>query len=834
MRHLFWSTSVVACVAASLSTQAAAQADDSDNSSSTIIVTGTRAQGVAASDSAAPIQIVGADAFERVGQPDLTQGLQQNLPSITAQSLGGDSGNFTLSAALRGLNPNHTLVLINGKRRHPSANFQVSPGSGAYQGAAAADLNLIPVDAIARVEVLQDGAAAQYGTDAIAGVINIILKDSATSRSVSLTGGQYFKGDGETGNAQVNLGLPLGNDGYLNLTGEARIHERSQVGGIDYRAQNPDGSVRDDLSDLDAIGVATNENYPYVNIAQGDAMYRLYNFAYNAGYDLGGDTELYSFGTYSHRYAGAFQNYRLPSAVTTDVGGETVALYPTGFSPRQVFREDDFAFTLGLRGEASGWRWDLSSTYGYDTQTLWLDHSANASLYADTETTPTEFYNGGFVSTQWTNNLDISREFEVGLATPLNVAFGAEHRRETFKIKQGDANSTYKEGGQGYPGFQKTDAGDHSRSNVAGYVDLSVDLFEGFQVDLAGRFEHYTDFGDTTIGKLTARYDLSDAIAVRGTVSTGFRAPTLQQEFYSSTTLTPTYAIVLVPANSAGAATAGFSALSPEESVNLSLGLVLNPAPGLQMTIDAYQTDIDDRILSSGFLLGKLGPNVVSQGVLDAIADRGNTLDGTQGYVAMQIFTNAADTRTRGIDATVSYDFDLDDQSRINAYIGFNVNDTEVLRQADLPAAVTSEAFGQVALLGPSAMTILEDATPKWRLLPSLTYRRGAFSMTLRESIYGKVSRILSLNGTGVGGTRQTMGTTAVTDIDIEYEFADGMTFGIGANNLFDKRPDTAPTINDGGVLRPADGTYVYNMPMLASPFGINGGYYYAKLRVNF
>ncbi|HWU04237.1 MAG TPA: TonB-dependent receptor [Novosphingobium sp.] len=811
------------------------RAEEAQPAAADIIVTGTRVKGVHAADSTAPVQIVGASTFEKVGQADLTQGLQQNLPSFTAQSLGGDTGNFTLSAALRGLSPNHTLVLVNGKRRHPTANLQASPGSGLYQGAASVDLNLIPVSAIDHVEVLQDGAAAQYGTDAIAGVINIILKKGTQGGSFTSTIGQYYKGDGKSGDVQLNYGFKLGANGYFNVTGEARLHDYSQVGGMDYRAVNPDGTVKSGLSALNAAGVAGASGFPYVNKAIGDALYRVYNVMFNAGYDLGGGTQLYSFGSYSHRYGSAYQNYRLPSAVTKTVDGQTTALYPNGFSPREAFYEDDFSITGGLRGDLAGWSWDVSSTYGRNMASIWTRDSANASLYADTGSTPTNFYDGRFSASQWTTNLDLSRKVEIGLAGPLNIAGGAEYRRDTYAIGQGDAASIYKEGGQGFPGFQPSDAATHARSNVAGYIDLAAEIVKGLRTDLAGRIEHYSDFGTTAVWKANARYDFSPAFALRGTVSTGYRAPTLAEQYYSATTLTPNYAIVQLPVNSAAAAAAGFSQLKPEKSRNLSFGAIIHPAPNLVITIDAYQTIIRNRILATGYLLGQVGSTVVSQGVLDAISQHGNVLGPNLGYVAMMLFTNAADTRTRGLDATVTYDSALGDWGRANWSLGLNLNRTELLNQAPLPAAVTSTAFGQTALLSPAAISTITNSTPRWRLTPAVLITHGRLSVNLRENIYGPVSGLASLDGTGINGLLIKVPVSAITDIDVSYRLTPRVTLSAGANNLFNRQATTIPDVSDGaGGVQPASGTYNYRTPVLYSPYSINGGYYYAKLKVDF
>ncbi|MGZ6020951.1 MAG: TonB-dependent receptor plug domain-containing protein, partial [Phenylobacterium sp.] len=452
--HLFGGVSLLAVLVSAGGASAAAAAADT-SSVAEVIVTGTRVTGLKAADSPAPVEVLGADALKRVGQPDLIQSLQQNLPSFNAESFGTDTGALTLSAQLRGLNPNNTLVLVDGKRRHATGNLHVAPG--VFQGAATADLGLIPVGAIDHVEVLQDGAAAQYGSDAIAGVMNIILKKSAQGGTISGTGGQYFKNGGGTGAISGNIGLPLGADGFVNLTGEYRHHDFSHQGGADRRLFNLDGSIKAGLDPVDAAGVKNAPDYPRVNHIYGDPQTDVYNTFYNAGYSLGDGVELYSFGSYSHRKASAYENYRLPTKVigspvlgvqgSFNTPGELIP-FPNGFNPREALREDDYAFTGGIKGMAAGWNWDLSATYGRDKNEISTLNSANSSLFVDTHATPRDFFDGTFTSSELTGNLDVSRGFDVGMASPLNVAFGLESRRETYEIGRGDAASIYKEGGQ--------------------------------------------------------------------------------------------------------------------------------------------------------------------------------------------------------------------------------------------------------------------------------------------------------------------------------------------------------------------------------------------------
>lgn len=800
--------------------------------SSEIIVTGTRQTGVKAADSAAPIEVVSAAALTKVGQPDLIQALEQNLPSFSAEAEGGDTAAFTLAASLRGLNPNDTLVLIDGKRRNTTANLHVDPS--VFQGAFAPDLSLIPVAAIDHIEVLQDGAAAQYGSDAIAGVVNIILKTSDHGGTLTGTAGQFYKGDGDTAEWAVNLGLPLGDKGFFDLTGEERYNGFAHLGGIDRRVQNEDGSLAPGDNALEIAGVPNAPGFPYVNMINGDGEQNLYNLFYNAGYEIVDGVQFYSFGDFSHRDASAYENYRVPSKVTC-VACAVPVPFPDGFDPREAINENEGSATGGFKGAITGWNWDLSTTFGVDKDKISTLDSANASLYADTGFTPTDFYDGGFVSAEWTSNLDISRNFNVGMASPLNVAFGGEVRKDSYTINHGDPGSIYKEGGQSFPGWQPTDAGTHDRTNEAAYIDFAANPIQPLHLDLAGRYEHYSDFGDTEVGKATGRYDFSPAFALRGTVSTGFRAPTLAEEYYSATNVAPTFAVVQLPANSLAAQDAGFQPLKPEKSWNYSIGFVAHPLPSLQITADLYEIIIHDRIVATGTLLGLVGTTVVSAGVLNAIHAHGNVLDPGVSYVGISVFTNGANTRTRGAEVTANYASDFGDVGHATWALGFNYNQTTVTQQFALPAAVSNPAFGQTALLGPSALSALTTGTPRWKLIPSVLLTHGKWSLLLKEDVYGETKEIVSLDGTGTNGFWEKIPITGITDLDIGYEITSSLKLDIGANNLFNHFPPNVPNVPNGsGGVRPEDGSNVYDVPMGFSPYGVNGGYYYGRVTLTF
>ncbi|HUO11969.1 MAG TPA: TonB-dependent receptor [Caulobacteraceae bacterium] len=850
---------LIASMAASAANAADATADATALAAgvtvSDVIVTGTRQTGVKAADSAAPIEVVGGQALKSVGQPDLIQTLAQNLPSFNFQAFGNDMSGLTLSAALRGLSPNDTLVLVNGVRRHATANLAVDAGSP-YTGSAAADLSFIPVAAIDHVEVLQDGAAAQYGSDAIAGVVNVILKTSDSAGSISATGGQYYEGDGDTGSVSLNKGFSLGGKGFLNLTGEVTYHDYSRQGTCDARFFTQSCQLLPAVSSdpvanaIDEAGIPRAADYPRLNGEYGDPSYTTEKLFYNAGYDLTDEVQLYSFGSYGHRDASAYQNYRAPTKVFIE--GPTVASsvvpFPYGFDPFEAINENDYSFTAGLKGKSIGWNWNLSSTYGDDHDNAYTLNSGNLSYLEAFGRTPTNFHDGSFEASEWTSDLDLNRDFAVGLASPLNVAFGGEVRRDTFAIGAGDFASSYGAGAQSFPGFTPSDQGAHARINYSAYIDLAGDPITGLHLDAAGRFEHYSDFGSTEIGKLTARYDFNPMFALRGTVSTGFRAPTLAEEYYSATNVSISAAAVQLPANSPAAALAGFQPLKPEKSTNYSFGFVAHPVDRLQIAVDAYEIDITDRIVNSGFLLGSEcsapanGPcpaadlTVISPGVNAAIAAHGNVLDTGISYTGISIFANAADTRTRGVEATADYASDFGAWGHVDWSAGFNYNETAITKLRPLPAQVTNAAAGQTQILTPTALSALTTATPREKVILGAYYSLAKWSVNLRETVYGPSSQLVSVDGTGASypgnpATDLKIPVTGITDLDLGYRLTQALRLDVGANNLFDQRPPTVPVLAGGQL---ADGEHVYGEPDQFSPFGINGGYYYGRVTYDF
>lgn len=801
-----------------------------------VIVTGSRQKDIKASDSPAPIQIVSAEALKSAGASDLMGALAQIVPSLQMQAFGFDQAGQTLLAKLRGLSPNDVLVLINGKRRHTTANLQVDTGSP-YQGGASVDLNFIPLDAIDHIEVLTDGAAAQYGTDAIAGVINIILKRNSSGGSVAGTYGQYGNdGGGRTEDVSGNAGFAAGAGGFFNITGDFRDHGHSNVGAIDPRL-TPANLAAAGYPDSNA---ANAPGYPNLNRISGDAASQQKILAVNSGFDFEDGPEVYFFGTYGHKDAASYENYRVPSKVsyTDPTTGVTTYPFPYGFNPQEASDEDDYQLNLGVKGAIASWSWDLATGFGGDTVGLNTLQSANAGTYAlNGIPTPSNYYDGTLKDTQWTTTLDLDRDFDVGLAGPLNVAFGGEYRRETYAITAGVPLSYEDGGAQSYPGFTPLDAGSHDRKNYAGYIDLATKPIDGLRVDAAGRFEHYSDFGDAKVGKLTARYDFTPEFALRGTVSNGFRAPTLAEEYYSSTNVGPSTAYIQLPPNSPAAAPLGLgNGLQPEKSMNFSTGLVWRPLAHMNATLDLYQITITNRIVGSGNVAGAINgvPQPGEAAINAAIAAYSHGSDVIDpdvlktGSYGINIFANGIDTRTRGADLVFDFPYDYSFGS-IDWTVSGTYNETSITKYATTPPQLAPNV-----LYDQEAYSELTTASPRFVLNLGGLLTAGKFELNLVEKIYGKSSDYENDDGDGPTGTFQyfkdEIGVTAITNVDAGYWYTDHLKLSVGAVNAFNRFPNK---LNSNILSREenypgGDNAAVTQYPIF-SPFGINGGFYYAK-----
>ncbi len=754
-----------------------------DDAAESIIVTGTRESNVRVRDSAAPIDVLPAAALQATGATDLRDALERVLPSLNHAAFAGDYGALTNTVQLRGLSPDHVLILINGKRRHTTANIYAD--GGPLQGSAPVDLDLIPLSAIDHIEVLRDGAAAQYGSDAIAGVINIILKSGSQGGNFSANVGNYYDGGGFTAEGGGDAGIKFGDDGFLHLSGDYDHHNHSVRSGADSRT-----------------GAFDNDIF-------GDPEIERELAAYNAAKPLAGDAaEIYSFATYAHRDAQSYENYRLPNILP--------AIYPGGFSPLATIDENDFAATLGVRGSRFlGWRWDLSSTYGGDNDGLRVIHTGNPGLFAATGSTPTSFHVASFKITQWTNTLDLTRPVDLGLSAPLNIAFGGEWRRETYKIRPGDPASYEHGGAQSEQGLSPVNAGSHSRSNSAGYIDLAANLSPHWQIDVAGRREHYTDFGDTTSGKLSTRYDFSPRFALRATATNGFRAPSLAQEFYAALGVSPTGASGQIAAGSPAAKALGAGTLQPEKSVSFSLGAVTEPIDGLHAAVDGYYIRITNRIVDGGSYAGQQAINALQQ----------NGVTFPAGIVPADVtavfFSNGADTKTYGVDLTADYRTDLGSAGTVDWDLAANYNRTLLTR-------IGLDGNGNPLLDAQQAAYLTSDS-PESKIIFGGVWKMRGFLATLHEIRYGKtVSLDQYYTGPNAFSITQFYESVNdpryITNLEIGYAWS-GFQWTVGANNLFNVYPKELP---------PAQRYLGAQRFDAYTGVGIDGGYYYTRATYSF
>lgn len=820
----------------------------------TIIVTGTRRLDRTMAESPVPIDVLGGDALAEQGFTETNRILNQLVPSFNfPQPAITDGTDVIRPATLRGLGPDQTLVLVNGKRRHPTALLNINGSVG--RGTAAVDLNMIPALAIERIEVLRDGASSQYGSDAIAGVINVRLKSAREGGTVTATYGKYittldgveeisgitrdaagnpvFAGDGtfqleSTGRNRraqdggtltlaANIGLPVGADGFINVTAEMRDRNATNRSGYDPRRQYAQsGAVDPREYDADRL------NHRY-----GDAETRDYGFFVNSGLELSDSAELYLFGNYGVRdgeSAGYFRrshDARNRNYSKSVPPAAFVPFHPDGFLPFIVTDLEDWSVAAGVRGTAASWNWDLSYVHGRNAFDFSVENSFNTSFG---DASQTEFDAGGLRFAHHLVNLDLQREFDLGIfADTVSVAFGAEYRDETFKIRAGEPQSYAggpftsvgaPAGAQVFPGFRPENAGSNSRHSWAAYVELDTDIAKNWSLQVAGRFEDYSDFGSTLNGKIATRLSvLEDVLAIRGSASTGFRAPSLHQQHYA-TTSTNNIAGTLVeigtfPVESPVARALGSKPLEPEESVNLSAGVTLTPFDRFSLTIDYYRITIDDRIVVTENLQG-----AQVEGLLKAA--------GFNNITSARFFINGIDTRTQGIDMIATYRWETEGAGDFSFTAGYNRNKTKITGERNLPTLPGLDLFSRVESLR------IEKGQPRSKLNLGVDWELNRVSATLRTNRYGKVYAPAPNPLEDV-----EIAPEWVTDVELRFKAMDSVELAVGANNVFDVYPTRLPTG------RRPDGQYYgvnnYFTPYsVFSPFGFNGRFLYARATVNF
>lgn len=779
--------SLIACFSLPMHVQAQ-QELPAEGELQSVVVTGTFAKNRRTIDSESPIDILTSRDLQSTGSAELATVLARLLPSMNfPRPTGADGSDAVRPAQLRGLSPDQTLVLVNGKRRYTSAVVNVNGTLG--RGSAPVDLNAIPLAAIDHVEVLRDGAAAQYGSDAIAGVINIILKKGAAGGDIEVGYGQTQERDGKQKSIKGSAGFALGDDGWVRVSAEVADRGPTNRAGRDF--SNP-----------------LEPRYGQVNLRYGDAESKPATVFINSEYHLSDNLDWYAFGGYGQRDTSAGATWR--AGLVKDKNGQYVtrsSIFPEGFLPIQNSTLTDQSLVTGLRGEAAGWRWDASLNYGSNKFKLELDNTVNFDLAA---ASPTHFYAGSLKNEQTVLNLDAAREFPVSYFTgPLTVAVGAEARHEKYTIGAGDAASYTGGGSQGFAGFRPENAGSHSRHNESIYVNLEAEATKNLSGGVALRHERYSDFGSTTSAKGSARYSFSDALSLRGTMSSGFRAPSLAQQYYTITTTnfqvidgtntaieTGTFAV-----NTPQARALGAQDLKAEKARNYSLGLQFQPTRNFTTTVDAYRIDIDDRILFSANL-------ILSNDLKKILAAQGTPVG------AGRYFTNAVDTRTEGVDIVSTYRIDLQDKDRLDFTVAYNHNKTSVQKVADNPAILTAN---NLKLIDRQTIQRATVGSPKDKFSLAADYSFGIWNAHGVVTRYG--SFIVPQNN---ALQDQHYDPQWVLDVSGSVKLGKNWRLVAGIDNVTNRYPDQITSVgnlNNGGT-QPYSGF---------APNGFNGRYYYAK-----
>ena len=765
-----------------------------------VVVIGTRGAQRTELDSPVPVDVIDLEDLNSTGAVagELGQALAAVAPSFNfpRQSNSGTS-DLVRAGQLRGLSPDQMLVLVNGKRRHTSAVVNSETKIG--RGVAAVDFNTIPLNAIERIEVLRDGAGAQYGSDAIAGVVNIVL-DRTLGLTVNAGYGWHDTdldpigqslSDGETLTLDADYGWTVG-DGFIKAGVNFRDRNGTNRAGFDlipfFEQQTPDN-----------LALQGQRNY-----AEGDPDVEEFNLWFNSEIPLE-RTNLYAFGTLGNRESsggGAF--FRYPDSFSN-----VRAVHDNGYRPETRADDKDLALSVGLRGNAGSWDWDGGLTYGRNQFEFGVDNSLNASLGA---ASPTSFDSGEFELQQLTLNLDAVRPLD--WAAPSNLAVGVEYRREDYETRQGDPNSfaagplPLAIGAQAAPGLTPADEADVDRNVISLYADLGIDVTDQLFLDIAARLEDYSDFGNSATGKLSARFEIAPGMALRGAISNSFRAPNLAQVGFADTTLNFGVNQSLIrtrtlPVTDPIAQALGAQPLDEETSVNLSAGFTAQ-WDQLSLSIDLFRIDIEDRITLSERLFGTAIETFVQ-------AQPGGT-----GIESVRFFTNAVDTETTGVDIVVTWQTELA-MGDLDMSLAYNRSATDI---DDIRATTPqlSALDPSLVLVGVEEINTLEDAAPESKFILSGRWSTDRFSALLRVSRYDSAVRVFNFGG-GFE-PRQEYGDEIQLDLEFSYDFNESVAFTLGAVNLLDEYPDLSdPTINFFGNL-PYD---------ILSPIGVNGRYLYGR-----
>ncbi|MAO15822.1 MAG: outer membrane receptor protein [Muricauda sp.] len=732
----------------------------------TIVVTGTRSAGRSALEAAVPVDVVSEEELNATGYADLNRALNFLEPSVNSpRAATTATAANTRPITLRGLSPDQTLVLVNGKRRHTNAVLNVNNSIG--RGSAGVDLDTIPQNAIQRIEILRDGAAAQYGSDAIGGVVNIILKDDAQGASFELLGGITEEGDGLNGLASTSGGLPIGRGGHLTLSALVRAQEATNRAFVDQR-------------------------FDRVTYRIGDPEASLFGGSVNFGLPLG-DAELYGFGTVAQKISNNGAGFRVPG---------TSLLYPDGFLPVIEPYIWDGSGTLGISADLGGFALDLSQTYGRNEADFRVFDTVNVSLGLDS---PTSFDSGGVTYEQYVTDFGVSRS--LGLLAGGNITAGAQYRRETYAIREGEPAASTGVGADGFAGFAPRRPVNEVRDAFAFYLDAELRPIEALLIGGAVRYDEYDDSGGETTWRVSARADLTEGLALRGAIGTAFRAPSLQQQNFSAVqgalSAGQLVSVATLPVSDPIARALGAGDLRPERSRNYSAGIVLEPTPRLAFTLDAFHIQIDDRIALSEQLRGA-AVNAILAGA------------GIVGFSQVRFFTNAVDTRTTGVEATARWSASLSPETRASMDVGFALYDTELESLRANPVLPT------LPLLGEKSILFLTEAQPRDKLTVQAVVEHRSVSARAALTRFGTyTSQPLVETQTFDGGTS--------FDLSLSYALSSAIMLTAGVQNLFDDRPEEIA--DQARFIAATGGSFPTGEE---TPLGVNGRSYFVQLRGNF
>jgi iron complex outermembrane receptor protein len=783
-----------------------------------VVTTGTRALERTATGSAVPIDVISSQAMKNTGEVETWQQLQRLVPSLNVpRNLVSDNGPRPIT--LRGLAPHHALVLVNGKRRHPAAVLLGQQPSG-VASSGFTDINSIPTSAIDHIEILRDGASAQYGSDAIGGVVNVVLK-SGKRRDFRTSVGQVYSSDGGRAlrdgrllDVDGTLGMLSSSGTYLTLSGELRHRDGTNRAYPDWRQQYFTGDPR-------------NNDPPRISSSLGDGETNDLNFFFTASAPVRTTAEVYAIGGAAHR------NNRTPDGFfRRPLSERTVrSIFPNGFLPEVETRNSDLSGIVGIRSTTLGWRWDVSTGWGGNRVEYHVDNSNNPSMGA---ASPTSFYIGRLRADQWTTNIDASHELSVR-SVPITVAGGAELRVEKYTIGSGD-DASWSDGGvripdgpqagrltsvgaEGMLGMRPVDEVSAHRSNMAFYLEADVRPFQRMLLQSAVRAEHYVDFGSTSDGKMAVRVDLIGGAAARASVSTGFRAPALTQQYLSTTRTVPGPPVNGVqvprllhtfPVNTAVAKLMGSTPLRPETSVNRSAGLVLNRPRLPLLTVDFYQIDIDDRIGTAGMVTEDSFVRIFEE-------------NGLRGITAGTYFRNNVDTRTRGFDVVASHALLVERSSVARIFAGYNHNRNRVTRVAPPPPQLESSAASQFSR---SQRGAIEHGQPRQTITLGIGYSNERVDLNVHNQRSGPTAQLDMVNPE----SDQYVRAKWVTNVRAAYRLHGRAEIAVSAANLFDVYPTESNGFKDAVSTRSDTLDGISRYPAALSTFGINGRTVYVQL----